>query len=89
MLRKLCYLSLIPGILAVIVFAFGWDEDLVYAYRDLKHDRWLEEFLKTAEPSNAETAYHLTEAVNVDYLGEKADVEIFLPKDYHDNDSTR
>ncbi len=89
MLRKLFYLSLIPGILALIIFAFGWDEDLVYAYRDWKHDRWLAEFLKTAEPTNAENAFHLTDAVNVDYLGEKADVEIFLPKDYHDNDSVR
>lgn len=87
MLRKLFYLSLIPGILAAIIFAFGWDEDIVYAYRDWKHDRWLEEFLLTAEPTNAPNAVRLKDVVTADYLGETKDVDIFLPKGYADNDS--
>jgi len=89
MLRFFGWTSLVLGLLTIIIFAFGFDEDIVYGYRDWKHEQWLEEWLKTAKPTYAENAHHLTEAVMADYLGEKKDVEIFLPKGYADNDSVR
>lgn len=87
--RLLLFLFFAPGLLTGIIFLLGWDEDIVYAYRDWKHDREMAEWLKTAEHSNAPNAYHLPKAISLDYLGEQRDVEIFLPKGYTDNDSTR
>ncbi|SEP62503.1 alpha/beta hydrolase [Neolewinella agarilytica] len=89
MLRFFGWTSLVLGLLAIIIFAFGFDEDIVYGYRDWKHEQWLEEWLKTARPTFAENAHHLPAAVTADYLGEQKDVEIFLPKGYEDNDSVR
>lgn len=86
--RLLWGLFFAPGIIAAVVFAMGWDEDIVYGYRDWKHERWYNEWIKTAVPTNAENAQRLEKAVTVDYLGTKADVDIFLPKGYADNDST-
>jgi len=69
MLRKFLIFNLVLGVIAAIIFGFGFDEDIVYAYRDWKHDRWLTEFLKTAEPSNAPNAQRLEKAVTAEYLG--------------------
>lgn len=82
------FLFFLPGILAGLTFLFGFDDDLVYAYRDWKHKRWLQEWLKTAEPTFAPNARYLRDTVPVDYLGEKRDLAIFLPKGYHQDDTT-
>ena len=87
--RKLFLYTLPFGILAAIVYLTGWDEDIVQAYRDWKHDRWYKEWLLTAEPTNAPNAQRLPQAVTVDYSGESKNVDIFLPAGYHDNDSVR
>jgi predicted alpha/beta superfamily hydrolase len=87
--RRLLIGWLLLTILAGVVYVTGFDETVVYAYRDWKHDRWLNEWLKTAEPTNAPNAQRLEKAVTADYLGEQKDVDIFLPKGYGDNDSVR
>lgn len=89
MKKILLWIFIVTSILGACTYFFGWDEDVVYAYRDWKHDRWLTEWLKTAQPTNEENAYHIPDEISVDYLGETRDLEIFLPKGYHDNDSTR
>jgi predicted alpha/beta superfamily hydrolase len=87
--RRLLIGWLLFTILAGVVYVTGFDETVVFAYRDWKHDRWLNEWLKTAEPTNAPNAQRLEKAVTADYLGEQKDVDIFLPKGYADNDSVR
>ncbi|MEL7163368.1 MAG: alpha/beta hydrolase-fold protein, partial [Bacteroidota bacterium] len=87
--RLLLILFCLPGVLVGLIFLFGLDDDIVYAYRDWKHERWLTEWLKTAEPTLAPNARYLRDTVPVDYLGEKRDLAIFLPRDYHDNDTVR
>jgi len=89
MKRKLLYFIISTSVISAAVYFSGLYETMIYAYRDYQHDKWLEEFLLTAEPTNAENAVRLKDAVTADYLGEQKDVDIFLPKGYHDNDSVR
>lgn len=87
--RNLLIFAVVNSLIWAAVFLTGFDETAVYAYRDWKHDREFQEWLKTAKPTNADNAQHLPNAITIDYLGQQRDLEIFLPKGYHDNDSTR
>ncbi|MEM1359717.1 MAG: alpha/beta hydrolase-fold protein [Bacteroidota bacterium] len=87
--RLLWILFFTPGILVGLIFLLGLDDDIVYAYRDYQHEKWLEEWLKTAVHTAEPNAYHFPDTISVEYLGEKRDLEIFLPKDYATNDTTR
>lgn len=89
MKRFLLILFFAPGVIAGIIFLMGWDEDIVYAYRDYKHDKWLKEWLPTAESTAAANAFYFKDTINIDYLDEKRDVAVFLPEGYENDDSTR
>lgn|GEM_PF-3066665 len=45
MLRKFLLFNLVLGIIAAMIYFFGWDEDIVNTYRDWKHDRGLPDIL--------------------------------------------
>ncbi len=81
---KRIFLTIIGGFGLIALFL-----GLVLGWKEFRERKEHQAFMATLVPSAAPNVLNLPDTISLDYLGEQRDVYVYLPPDYHAEDTTR